>query len=56
MNPFKREIKMVNNFKGNKGQIYIRGPLTTTGSLQINHITTPSLNWSTPKTTITQQC
>jgi hypothetical protein len=33
MNPFKREIKMVNNFKGNKGQIYILKPLTTASSL-----------------------
>jgi hypothetical protein len=28
---------MVNNFKGNKGQIYVLGPLTTC-SLQINLI------------------
>jgi hypothetical protein len=33
MNPFKREIKMVNNFKGNKGQIYILIPLTAASSI-----------------------
>jgi hypothetical protein len=29
---------MVNNFKGNKGQIYVLRPSTTTCSLQIKHI------------------